>query len=195
LSATVHLIPFYLVLLFPQGTHVPAGTRLEARLQSSGNTRTSAVGNEVLAVLTKPLVAGGTQVAASGSRLHGRIETISGATQSSTGRVRIVFRELEIPDGRRTAVWVTESYAASGPNRTVRSLLYSGAGGIAGAFIGGRRMRAAGAIGGGLIGFIVAINSSGTKLPDLRLKQGQVLHLRLGEDVVLEPESEPSAKK
>jgi hypothetical protein len=185
----MHLIPFYLVLLFPQATPVPAGTGVDVRLQSSLDTRTSVVGNEVLAVLTKPLVAGGNQVAASGSRLHGRIETISGATQSSTGRVRIVFRELELPDGRRTPVWITESYAASGPNRTVRSLLYSGAGGIAGAFIGGRRMRAAGAIGGGLIGFIVAINSGGTKLPDLTLKRGQVLHLRLGEDLSLEPRS------
>jgi len=186
----MHLIPLYLVLLFPQGMHVPAGTRVEARLQSSVNTRTSAVGNEVLAVLTKPLVAGGIPVAASGSRLHGRIETISGATQSSAGRVRIVFRELELHDGRRTPVWVTESYAASGPNRTVRALLYAGAGGTAGAFIGGQRMRAAAAIGGGLIGFIIAINSGGEKLPDLTLKRGQVLNLRLGEDLSLNETSD-----
>jgi len=181
----MHLIPLYLVLLFPQGMHVPAGTRVEARLQSSVNTRTSAVGNEVLAVLTKPLVAGGIPVAASGSRLLGRIETISGATQSSSGRVRIVFRELEFRDGGRIPVWVTESYAASGPNRTVRSFLYAGAGGIAGAFIGGERMRAAGAFGGGLIGFLIAINSGGANLPDLRLKRGQALHLKLGEDLSL----------
>jgi hypothetical protein len=181
----MHVIPLYLVLLFPQSWHVPAGTRVEARLQSPVNTRTSAVGNEVLAVLTQPLVAGGIAVAVSGSRLHGRIETISGATQSSAGRVRIVFRELEFRDGRRTSIWITESYAASAPNRTVRSLLYSGAGGIAGAFIGGQRMRAAGAIGGGLIGFIIAINSGSAKLPDMTLKRGQVLHLRLGEDLSL----------
>src|SRR5690242_9345570 len=102
----MHLIPFYLVLLLPQGTPVPAGSRVEARLESSVETRTSAVGNEVLAVLTKPLAAGGIPVAGSGSRLRGRIETISGATQSNTGRVRIVFRELELPDGRRTPVWI-----------------------------------------------------------------------------------------
>src|SRR5262249_25106600 len=146
----MHLIPFYLVLLFPQGTPVPAGTRVDARLQSPVDTRPSLVGNEVLAVLTRPLATGGIPVAGSGSRLHGRIETISGATQSSAGRVRIVFRELELPDGRRTTVWITESYAASGPNRTVRSLLYSATGGVAGTFIGGRHMRATGAIGGGL---------------------------------------------
>jgi hypothetical protein len=179
----MHLIPLYLVLLFPQSAPVPAGTRLEVRLQSSVNTRTSGAGNEVLAVLTKPLVAGGVRVAPSGSRLHGRIETISAATQSSAGRVRIVFRELEFVDGRRTFAWVTESYAASASNRSVRSLLYSAAGGIAGAFIGGQHMRAAGTIGGGLIGFIIAINSGGTKLPDLTLKSGQVLHLKLGEDL------------
>lgn len=178
-------IALYLVLLFPQGPPVPAGTPLEARLQSAVNTKTSAVGNEVLAVLTKPLVAGGVRVAAPGSRLHGRIETISAATPSSAGRVRIVFRELELPDSRSTPIWVTESYAASGPNRTLRSLLYSSVGGIAGAFIGGQHMRAAGAIGGGLIGFIIAINSGGTTLPDLTLKRGQVLHLRLGEGLSL----------
>ncbi len=60
-----------------------------------------------------------------------------------------------------------------------------GTGGATGALIGGRAARAAGVLGGALLGFILANNSGGGKLPDLTLKPGNRLHLKLGEDLVL----------
>jgi hypothetical protein len=60
-----------------------------------------------------------------------------------------------------------------------------GAGGAAGAFIGGKAARVAGVLGGALIGFVIAGNSGNDKLPDLTLKPGQTLHLQLGEDLTL----------
>jgi hypothetical protein len=181
----MHVIPLVLALLASESLVAPAGTRVEVRLQSSITTRVSAAGDEVLAVLTKPILAGNALLIPKGSLLHGRVETIAAATQSSVGRVRIVFREIELADGRRTSTWITNSFTASAPNRTLRYFLYPGAGGIAGALIGGSALRAAGIIGGSLIGFIVAINSGTAKLSDLTLSPGKILHLQLGEDLVL----------
>jgi hypothetical protein len=59
-----------------------------------------------------------------------------------------------------------------------------GAGATAGAFIGGGAARTAGVLGGTLIGFVVA-NNSGIGKQDVTLKRGGLLHLKLGEDLVL----------
>jgi hypothetical protein len=181
----MQVLPFVLILLLPQATKAPAGTRVEARLQSSINSNASKVGDEVVAVLVKPISAGKVGVIPQGSRLLGRVETIAAATESNEGRVRVVFREIELPDGRHSPTWITDSFTASPPKRILRYFLYTGAGGTAGAFIGGSRLRAAASIGGALMGFILAMNTGDGKLPDLTMRPGQILHLRLGEDLVL----------
>jgi hypothetical protein len=96
-----------------------------------------------------------------------------------------VFREIEFPDGRRTETWITDSFMASPPKRILRYFLYTGAGGAAGAFVGGSRLRVGASIGGALMGFILAMNSNTGTLPDLTMRPGQILHLQLGEDLVL----------
>jgi hypothetical protein len=184
LPSPMHVLPFLLLLLPPQGPTAPAGTRVEAKLQSSINSSGSKVGDEVIAVLVKPIPAH-FQGIPQGSRLLGRVETISPATESSQGRVRIVFREIEFPDGRRTPTWITDSFTASQPKRILRYFLYTGVGGAAGALIGGSRLRVAASLGGALTGFILAMNRGDAKLPDLTMRPGQILHLRLGEDLVL----------
>jgi hypothetical protein len=171
------------MLWLPQTLPVPAGTRIEARLESSVDTRHAAVGAEVVAVLIKPVLAGNVKVVEQGSRLHGRVETVAEATASNPGRVRLVFREIELADGRRIPTWITDAYAAPSPKRTLPYFLYIAAGGAGGALIGGTHMRTGGALGGSIIGFVIAMNSGGGKLPDLTLKPGQVLHLKLGEDL------------
>ena len=178
-------LPLILVLFFPQNPAARAGTRVEARLESTVGTRTSKGGDEVIAVLVKPIVVETVQLVPRGSRLHGRIETIAAATLSDEGRFRIVFREIEFPDGRRTATWITDSFSASAPKRTLRYFLYTGAGGAAGALAGGSRLRATAGIGGALIGFIVAMDTGNGTRPDLALRAGRILHLQLGEDLVL----------
>ena len=134
---------------------------MEARLESAVGTGTSSVGDRVVATVTKPVFAADGTVIPQGSRLYGRIETLQAATASNEGRVRLVFRELELPGGLRCQTWITESFAASPPSRGLRYILYMGAGGATGALIGGRAARAAGVLGGTLLGFIVANNSGG----------------------------------
>lgn len=180
----MHIVPFLLILLASQRSQIPAGTPVEVRLESVVRTRTSSVGDRVVAVVTRPVFAADGTVISQGSRLYGRIETLQPATTSSEGRVRLVFREIELPEGRRFQTWITESFAAS-PHRRLRYTLYMGTGGATGALIGGRAARAAGVLGGALLGFILADNSGGGKLPDLTLKPRNRLHLKLGEDLVL----------
>jgi hypothetical protein len=178
-------IPLFLVVLAAQQTTVPAGTRVEARLESAVRSNGSAVGDNVTAVLRKPILVGGLQFAAPGNRLYGRVETIQPATLSNPGRFRLVFREMELPDGRHTQTWITTSFAGSPPRRTLHYVLYPTAGAVAGAFIGGTAARAAAVLGGGLIGFLIATNSGDGKQPDVDLKPGRILHLQLGENMTV----------
>jgi len=165
---------------------IPIGTRVDARLQSAVRTATSASGDTITAVITEPLRAGEKIVVPRGSRLHGRVETITPADNTTEGRVRLAFREIELPDGRRLTTWITDSFSASPPKRTQRYALLIGLGAAAGGVVGGHAARVAGIIGGALVGFIIVANSGNGNLPDLALKPGQMLHLRLGEDLKLE---------
>jgi hypothetical protein len=168
-----------------QSLLIPAGTRVDARLQSSVKTATSNPGDAVVAVLAQPLRASGKIVVPEGSRLNGRIETIEAANTTVEGRVRLVFREIQFPDGRRAATWITNSFSASPPKRKLRLGLYTGTGAAAGALIGGKRARTAGIIGGTLVGLVIAINSGNANSGDLELAPGQLIHLQLGEDLKL----------
>ncbi|HLH32568.1 MAG TPA: hypothetical protein VKY31_15300, partial [Terriglobia bacterium] len=71
------------MFLISQAPAIPAGTPVEARLESSIDTRTSAVGDPVVATLVRPLVSGNVRQIPPGSRLLGRVETIARGTQSS----------------------------------------------------------------------------------------------------------------
>jgi hypothetical protein len=145
-------------------------------------TATSNPGDAIVAVVEEPIRAGGKTVVASGSRLNGRVETIEPASETSEGRVRLVFREIEFPDGRTYPAWITNSFSAAPPKRKLRYALYLGIGAATGALIGGKNARTTGILGGTLAGFIIAGNSEDDKLPDLELKRGRRIRLQLGED-------------
>jgi len=172
-------------LLLAQSATVPAGTSLRAKLETPVRTARSEVGDGVVAVLTRPVRATDKIIVPSGSRLQGRVETIQPATRANEGRVRLVFREILFPDGRRMTTWITNSFGAAAPKRNDRYALYMGIGAVAGGLIGGRSGRVAGVIGGTLTGFVVAGNRSGPALRDLTLKAGQEIRLQLGEDLTL----------
>jgi hypothetical protein len=165
---------------------VPAGTIVSARLQSTVKTASSNSGDTVIAILTESIRAEGKVAVPEGSQLNGRIETMSPATSTSEGHVRLVFREIVLPDGRTLPTWVTQSFAARPPKRTLRYVLYTGIGTAAGALAGGSKARITGIIGGALGGFILASNSQGEKLPEVVVKRGRIVRLRLGEDLQLE---------
>jgi len=171
--------------LLAQSATVPAGTALRAKLETSVRTASSEAGDGVVAVLTRPVRSTDKIVLPSGSRLQGRVETIQAATRTNEGRVRLVFREIEFPDGRRMPTWVTNSFGAATPKRYNRYVLYMGIGAVAGGLIGGSSGRAAGIIGGTLTGFVIAGNRNGPALRDLTLKAGHTIRLQLGEDLTL----------
>src|SRR4051794_1788623 len=102
-----------ILALLPQAPSLPLGTRIEARLESAIRTSSSAVGEDVFAVLTKPIRLESRTIVPEGTRLDGRIETIVAANRSTQGRVRLVFREMEFQDGLRVSTWITESYSAA----------------------------------------------------------------------------------
>ena len=179
------VIPSLLILLITQASAIPAGTPVEARLESSVHTATSRAGESVTAVLTSPIRNVNKVLIPKGTRLNGRVETIQPATQTDSGRVRLVFREMQFADGTRIQTWITNSFDASRPKRNRRYVLAMSVGGAAGGVIGGNAARIAGILGGALIGFVIAENSGNLKLPDVTLRPGQILHLQLGEDLTV----------
>src|SRR3954471_2473637 len=104
------VLPSLLICLLLQAVPLPAGTAMDARLESAINTATSMIGDEVVAVMTHSV--GGTNqvIIPKGALLTGRVETIQPATEDNEGRVRIVFREIRLPDGRNFRTWITDSF-------------------------------------------------------------------------------------
>ena len=160
-----------LAALFLVQSQVPAGTSVTVRLQTTVKTETSQVGDEVVAVVSRSVAV------PQGSRLFGRVETIQPATRTGEGRVRLVFREIEFPDGRRIPAWITNSFAADTPKRSARYIVFTGIGATAGALIGGKTARVAGLFGGAVVGFVIAGSRDAAKLQDLTLRNGQEIIL------------------
>jgi hypothetical protein len=163
---------------------IPAGTHVEARIESSVKTADSKVGDPIVAIVARPIRAAEKVVIPEGARLNGRIETIEPATVTNEGRVRLAFREIQFPDGRSASTWITNSFSASPPKPTRRYVLAMGIGAAAGAVIGQHAARTAGIIGGTLVGFVIANNSGGTKRSDLELRSGQKIVLEFREDFI-----------
>ena len=172
------------VLFLQLPPSIPAGALITAKLERPVNTASSQQGDEIVAAVAKNVVHGGAVAVPRGSLLRGRIETIQSARNGTEGRVRLVFREIEFPNGRRLQTWITNSFAAGPPKRNARYIVYTAAGAATGALLGGKTARVAGILGGVIAGFVIAgRNDSGPK--DLTLRAGQRIQLELGEDLVL----------
>jgi hypothetical protein len=176
---------FMLICQAARAALIPAGTQVDARLETLIQTATSDAGDEILAVVVEPIRADGKVMVPAGARLNGRVETIEPATETNEGRVRLAFREIEFPDGRRVSAWITNSFSASPPKRKLRYALYTGIGAVAGGLVGGKKARVSGILGGTIVGLVIAGNSGNGKSSDLKLKPGRVLRLRIGEDLQL----------
>ena len=182
---TLSVLLFMLTFQPAQAALIPAGTQVDARLETLVQTATSDTGDAVFAVVVESIRADGKVIVPSGARLNGRVETIEPATETTEGRVRLAFREIQFPDGRKVSAWITNSFSASPPKQKLRYLLYPGIGAVAGGLIGGGKARVSGILGGIVVGVVIAGNSGDGKLADLKLKPGRVLRLRIGEDLQL----------
>src|SRR5262249_56436277 len=158
---------FFLSSQSAQASVIPAGTRVDVRLESSVQTATSNVGDAIVAIVVEPICAAGQIIVPQGSRLNGRVETIQPATSSNEGRVRLVFREIELFDGRTVSTWITTSFSASPPKRKLRYVLSMGIGTAAGAAIGGKACCDPGLIGGAPPGFLILADARSADPPPL----------------------------
>jgi len=160
-------------LQLPQS--LPAGALITARLEATVDTESSKQGDEIVAAVVKGLP--------DGSRLRGRVETIQAARRDAEARVRLVFREVELPNGQQVQTWITNSFVAGSPKRNLRYIVYTAAGATAGALVGGKKARVTGLLGGAIVGFVIASRpDSGPK--NVTLKAGQVIRLQLTEALV-----------
>jgi hypothetical protein len=171
--------------LFLGQMSVPAGMPVEARLETTVNTATSRVGDEVLASLNRSMGSGSSVAVPRGSLLRGRVETIQAATADSEGRVRLVFREIQFAGGQRVQTWITNSFTADTPKRNARYIAYTAIGATAGGLIGGKTARVAGIFGGTIVGFVLAGSRNPSILQNLTLKAGEQIQLELREDLVI----------
>jgi len=164
-----------MLLQLPQS--IPAGALVTARLETSVNTLSSQQGDEIFAAVVKGLP--------EGTRLRGRIETIQAARRDAEGRVRLVFREIELPKGERLQTWITNSFSAGTPKRSLKYILYTATGATVGALVGGKKARITGLLGGTILGFVIAGRPDrGPR--NLTLKAGQEIRLELTESVILQ---------
>ena len=174
-------------LLLQAPPAIPAGTSITAKLERTVETATSRAGEEVVASVAKNILSADMVVVPQGSMLRGRVETIQSATRDTEGRVRLVFREIQFPNGQRIQTWITNSFTAGLPNRNARYIAYTAIAATAGGLIGGKHARVAGILGGTIVGFVIAGSRNAPKLQDLTLKPGRQIQLELGEDLVLAP--------
>ncbi len=90
------------------GVVPPDGSLLQARLVTPLSSATSHQGDAVEAIVSRPILDGGKLILPQGSRLEGTVVQVQAAHHPArNGELRIVFRDLKLPDG------VDEKVAAS----------------------------------------------------------------------------------
>ena len=82
------------------GAQPPNGSVIQARLATPLNSATSRLGDSVEAVITQPLFDGDRLILPQGSRIVGTVVQAQPAHHPArNGQLRLVFRELKLPDG------------------------------------------------------------------------------------------------
>jgi hypothetical protein len=172
------------LLIQSEPPSVPAGTRIQARLETRVRTKTSNAGDAVVAYIAEPIRAADKVVVPRGSRLHGRVELVRAGTPEMEGWVRLVFREIQLPDGRLIPAWMTNSFHATPHNHVMRHIVYTGIGAVSAGLIVEGTSRTAAILGGILGGFLLSTNT-GKGARDVNLKEGQSIWLQLGQELTL----------
>jgi hypothetical protein len=84
---------------------IPEGTIVHARLMTPVNSASTQKGTQVDAVLSRPLVNEGKLILPQGSMLKGSVVQVQPARHwKHNGRLRFVFRDLELPNGVQSKV-------------------------------------------------------------------------------------------
>jgi len=163
----------------PRLVTVPAGTEIEARLQTPLNSGTAKVEQRFEAITRIDLVLDGAQVIPAGSLVRGFVSSVRAAGHvDRKGSLTLSFDELRI-EGRSYKLRASVSQVLDGKvsDDATRIGIGAAVGGIIGGLLGGGK----GALAGVLIGGGGTIAS--TEGADVDLPVGTILHLRIDQPV------------
>lgn len=148
---------------------VPADTIIRARMNAQLSSRTARVGDRFSANVAEPVyAAGGTEVVPVGSKVWGRVSSVSRAQRRKPGSITVHFNQVELPNGVRHTingslttlqaddVNADNEGSVEGRGNRNRDAVFIGGGAATGAIIGaiagGGKGAAIGAILGGAAG-------------------------------------------
>lgn len=131
---------------------VPPGTALAVRLGAEINTGSTAAGTEFEGTLANALMPGGTEVAAVGSTVTGKVTSVvSSGRLNKPAELSLVLTSLMVKGGEKVAI-TTDAWSSKGESHKKRNLEMIGGGGAAGALIGALAGGKKGAVIGGAAG-------------------------------------------
>jgi len=103
------------------GDALPEGSVVHARLVTPLSSATSHKGQNVEAVLSQPLMEGGTLILPQGSRLKGSVkQAVPARRMKKNGQLRIAFSEVVPPEGVEQKVVSTLEAVQAGKNANVK---------------------------------------------------------------------------
>ena len=166
---------------------VARGERLQARMNSTINSKTARVGQTFTANVTEPVYStNGVVVIPQGSRLTGRVDAVVAARKGGKpGTIDVSFTQLRLPNGLTRRIngsltdlntddaKSTDEGTASGDRMKHRKIIFIGGGGAGGAVLGG-------AIGGGKGALIGGLLGAGAGLLGERMTKGEDAEVRSG---------------
>jgi hypothetical protein len=154
----------------PRYFTVPANTVVRVRIDTALSSKTARVGDRFSATVTEPVYGGGsdTTVVPVGSKVWGRVSSVTRAGRRTPGNIAVSFYQVEMPGGARNAINGSLSSlqaddvnsdnegTVSGRSNRKRDAVFIGGGAATGALIGaiagGGKGAAIGAILGGGLG-------------------------------------------
>jgi hypothetical protein len=146
---------------------VPADTVIRVRMDTELNSRTARVGDRFSTTVTEPVYGGGSgvDVLPVGSKVWGRVSSVTRSGRRTPGRITVAFNQVELPNGVRHPINGSLSSlqtddvnsdnesTVSGKGNRKRDAVFIGGGAATGAIIGaiagGGKGAAIGAILGG----------------------------------------------
>jgi hypothetical protein len=136
----------------PPPVTVPSGTPLSVRLSQPYSTKTTSLGEPVVASLASDLVVDGRRVARAGATLRGSVTEVTSGSRKigAVPALKIDFNELVVADGSTAAVNLR--VAQKGQSEKGRDTAKIVGGTAAGAFIGHQIDDDSGKVIGGIIG-------------------------------------------
>ncbi|HEX8338598.1 MAG TPA: hypothetical protein VF621_17900, partial [Pyrinomonadaceae bacterium] len=149
---------------------VPADTVIRVRMDTELNSKTARVGDRFSTTVTEPVYGGGSgvDVLPVGSKVWGRVSSVTRAQRRTPGSITVSFNQVELPNGARHTINGSLSSlqtddvnsdnesTVSGKGNRKRDAVFIGGGAATGAIIGaiagGGKGAAIGAILGGGLG-------------------------------------------